>query len=301
MNKIEIYEVGPRDGFQNITEYIPLETKLTIIEGLQAAGIRHLQMTSFVSPKAVPQMKDAAELARICLERYPETDLLALVPNLRGAQTAWESGIRHVSTVVSLSESHNRANINRTSAESQTEIAKILETYPEMDVCLDLATAFGCPFEGKKTEEDVVSFIRPYVDLGIRTVNLCDTIGIANPAQVRRTIAAVQKTYPQLDLMIHIHDTRNMGLVNTLAAIEAGISQVQSTLGGLGGCPFAPGASGNLATEDLVFMLQEMGYDLDIDVQKLIDLARDQARIIPGGIFSGHLFKVEDPTNEHRN
>lgn len=301
MNKIEIYEVGPRDGFQNITEYIPLETKLTIIEGLQAAGIRHLQMTSFVSPKAVPQMKDAAELARICLERYPEMDFLALVPNLRGAQTAWESGIRHVSTVVSLSESHNRANINRTSAESQTEIAKILETYPEMDVCLDLATAFGCPFEGKKTEEDVVSFIRPYVDLGIRTVNLCDTIGIANPAQVRRTIAAVQKTYPQLDLMIHIHDTRNMGLVNTLAAIEAGISQVQSTLGGLGGCPFAPGASGNLATEDLVFMLQEMGYDLDIDVQKLIDLARDQARIIPGGIFSGHLFKVEDPTNEHRN
>ena len=301
MNKIEIYEVGPRDGFQNIPEYIPLETKLTIIEGLQAAGIRHLQMTSFVSPKAVPQMKDAAELARICLERYPETDLLALVPNLRGAQTAWENGICHVSTVVSLSESHNRANINRTSAESQTEIAKILETYPEMDVCLDLATAFGCPFEGKKTEEDVVSFIRPYVDLGIRTVNLCDTIGIANPAQVRRTIAAVQKTYPQLDLMIHIHDTRNMGLVNTLAAIEAGVSQVQSTLGGLGGCPFAPGASGNLATEDLVFMLQEMGYDLDIDVQKLIDLARDQARIIPGGIFSGHLFKVEDPTNEHRN
>lgn len=301
MNKIEIYEVGPRDGFQNIPEYIPLETKLTIIEGLQAAGIRHLQMTSFVSPKAVPQMKDAAELARICLERYPEMDFLALVPNLRGAQTAWESGIRHVSTVVSLSESHNRANINRTSAESQTEIAKILETYPEMDVCLDLATAFGCPFEGKKTEEDVVSFIRPYVDLGIRTVNLCDTIGIANPAQVRRTIAAVQKTYPQLDLMIHIHDTRNMGLVNTLAAIEAGVSQVQSTLGGLGGCPFAPGASGNLATEDLVFMLQEMGYDLDIDVQKLIDLARDQARIIPGGIFSGHLFKVEDPTNEHRN
>ena len=301
MNKIEIYEVGPRDGFQNITEYIPLETKLTIIEGLQAAGIRHLQMTSFVSPKAVPQMKDAAELARICLERYPETDLLALVPNLRGAQIAWESGIRHVSTVVSLSESHNRANINRTSAESQTEIAKILETYPEMDVCLDLATAFRCPFEGKKTEEDVVSFIRPYVDLGIRTVNLCDTIGIANPAQVRRTIALVQKTYPQLDLMIHIHDTRNMGLVNTLAAIEAGVSQVQSTLGGLGGCPFAPGASGNLATEDLVFMLQEMGYPLDVDVKKLIDLARDQARIIPGGIFSGHLFKVEDPTNEHRN
>ncbi len=301
MNKIEIYEVGPRDGFQNISAYIPLETKLAIIDGLITAGIRHLQMTSFVSPKAVPQMKDAVELARICLERYPEMDFLALVPNLRGAQTAWESGIRHVSTVVSLSESHNRANINRTHAESLTEMAKMLETYPELDVCLDLATAFGCPFEGKKTEEEVVLFIQPYVDLGIRTVNLCDTIGIANPAQVRRTIAAVRQTYPQLDLMIHIHDTRNMGLVNTLAAIEAGVSNVQSTLGGLGGCPFAPGASGNLATEDLVFMLQEMGYPLDVDVKKLIDLARDQARLIPGGIFSGHLFKVEDPTNEHRN
>ncbi|NCB00244.1 MAG: hydroxymethylglutaryl-CoA lyase [Clostridia bacterium] len=300
MNKIEIYEVGPRDGFQNIAAYIPLETKLAIIDGLITAGISHLQITSFVSPKAVPQMKDAAELARICLERYPEKDLLALVPNLRGAQTAWESGIRHVSTVVSLSESHNRANINRTHAESLTEIAKILETYPELDVCLDLATAFGCPFEGGKTEEDVVSFIKPYVEMGIRTVNLCDTIGIANPAQIRRTIAAIRQSFPQLDQMIHIHDTRNMGLVNTLAAIEAGVSNVQSTLGGLGGCPFAPGASGNLASEDLVFMLQEMGYDLDIDVQKLIDLARDQARIIPGGQYSGHLFRVEDPRNEHR-
>jgi len=300
MNSIDIYEVGPRDGFQNIADYIPLESKLSIIEGLIAAGIRHLQITSFVSPKAVPQMKDAADLARICLERYPAMDFLALVPNLRGAQTAWETGIRHVSTVISLSESHNRANINRTHTESQAELAQMMAAYPEMDICLDLATAFGCPFEGTKTEEDVVMFIKPLVDLGIRTVNLCDTIGIANPAQVRRTIALVQKTYPQLDLMIHIHDTRSMGLVNTLAAIEAGVGKVQSTLGGLGGCPFAPGASGNLATEDLVFMLQEMGYDLDIDVQKLIDLARDQARTIPGGIFSGHLFRVEDPRNEHR-
>lgn len=300
MNSIDIYEVGPRDGFQNIADYIPLESKLSIIEGLIAAGIRHLQITSFVSPKAVPQMKDAADLARICLERYPAMDFLTLVPNLRGAQTAWETGIRHVSTVISLSESHNRANINRTHTESQAELAQMMAAYPEMDICLDLATAFGCPFEGTKTEEDVVMFIKPLVDLGIRTVNLCDTIGIANPAQVRRTIALVQKTYPQLDLMIHIHDTRSMGLVNTLAAIEAGVGKVQSTLGGLGGCPFAPGASGNLATEDLVFMLQEMGYDLDIDVQKLIDLARDQARTIPGGIFSGHLFRVEDPRNEHR-
>lgn len=302
MKKIVIYEVGPRDGFQNVSEYIPLETKIRIIDGLVAAGIEHLQITSFVSPKAVPQMKDAVALTEICLARHPKIDFLALVPNLRGAKTAWETGIRHVSYVVSLSESHNRANINRSHEESFQELENIIAAYPQLDICLDLATAFGCPFEGKKfkvknyagqsNEAAVVAFLKPYIDLGIGTVNLCDTIGIANPAQVRKVLAAIQNVYPGLDLQIHIHDTRNMGMVNTLAAIECGVSKVQSTLGGLGGCPFAPGASGNLATEDLVFMLEEMGYELNIDSQKMIELARDQARMIPGAMYSGHLYQV---------
>ena len=163
-----------------------------------------------------------------------------------------------------------------------------------MDVCLDLSTAFGCPFEGMKSKDDVVPFLKPYVDSGIRTVNLCDTIGIANPAQVRRTIDAVRTEYPSLDLQIHIHDTRNMGMVNTLAAIECGVDKVQSTLGGLGGCPFAPGASGNLATEDLAFMLSEMGYELGVDVPKMIELAKYQASAIPTGQFSGHQFRIPD-------
>jgi len=163
-----------------------------------------------------------------------------------------------------------------------------------MDVCLDLATTFGCPFEGKKTEEDVLPFLKPYVEYGIRTVNLCDTIGIANPAQVRKTIDAVKNEYPSLDLQIHIHDTRNMGMVNTLSAIECGVDKVQSTLGGLGGCPFAPGASGNLATEDLAFMLTEMGYELDIDIKKMVNLARFQSDMIPAGQFSGHLYKIQE-------
>lgn len=292
MRKIEIYEVGPRDGFQNVDEYIPLETKIQIIDGLVDAGLKHLQITSFVSPKAIPQMKDARELAVTCVEKYPETDLFALVPNLRGAQGAWESGLKKVSYVVSLSESHNKANIRRTHDESFEELQKIIKSYPQLEICLDLATAFACPFEGMKSETDVLPFLKPYIESGIKTVDLCDTIGIANPAQVRRIIDAVKGEYPSLELMIHIHDTRNMGMVNSLAAIERGVNNVQSTLGGLGGCPYAPGASGNLATEDLAFMLSEMGYELNIDIQKMLALSKYQAEKVPDGQFSGHLFTI---------
>jgi hydroxymethylglutaryl-CoA lyase len=162
-----------------------------------------------------------------------------------------------------------------------------------MEICLDLATAFGCPFEGKKTPDDGVDFLRTYIEVGIKTVNLCDTIGVANPAQVRETIASLNEAYPDLVLQIHIHDTRNMGMVNTLAAIESGINTVQSTLGGLGGCPFAPGASGNLATEDLVHMLCEMGFDTGIDEHKIIAAAKYESELIEG-LYSGHLLKIDE-------
>lgn len=294
MNTVELYEVGPRDGFQNVHEFIPTETKLRIVDGLVESGVRHMQVTSFVSPKAVPQMRDAAEVARRSIEKHREIDFFALVPNLRGAQGAWDAGIPWVAYVVSLSESHNRANIRRTHEESFAELHRIQETLPELGVSIDLSTAFGCPFEGMKYADDVVPFLRPYVESGIDGVNLCDTIGIANPAQVRDTIDAVRSEYPDLDLQIHIHDTRNMGMVNTLAAIEHGVDKVQSTLGGLGGCPFAPGASGNLATEDLAFMLSEMGFELDVDVRKMVDLARTQAELIPAGRFSGHLYLIKE-------
>ncbi|MBI9101316.1 MAG: hydroxymethylglutaryl-CoA lyase [Spirochaetales bacterium] len=293
MKKIEIYEVGPRDGFQNVADYIPLETKKKIVEGLLDSGIRHMQITSFVSPKAIPQMKDARELTGYFVDKFPDADFLALVPNLRGAQGAWEAGLKSVSYVVSLGESHNQANIRRTHQESYDELLKIREAYPDLDICLDLATTFGCPFEGKKGAGDVVPFIKPYREAGIKTVNLCDTIGVANPAQVRSIIEAVRTEYPDLELQVHIHDTRNMGMVNTLAAIELGIVKVQSTLGGLGGCPFAPGASGNLATEDLAFMLAEMGYETGVDTPKIVELAKYQAEAIPAGQFSGHLFKIQ--------
>lgn len=294
MNKVTIYEVGPRDGFQNVAAYIPLEDKFRVVAGLVAAGLKHIQVTSFVSPKAIPQMRDARELAAMSLESFPDADLFALVPNLRGAETAWESGMKWISYVVSLSASHNQANIRRTHEESFAELLRIRERYPDLGICLDLSTAFGCPFEGRKAADEVVEFLGPYAESGIISANLCDTIGIANPAQVRTTIAAVRQAYPELDLQIHIHDTRNMGMVNTLAAIEMGVTKVQSTLGGLGGCPYAPGASGNLATEDLVFMLSEMGYAMEASVPALLDVARLQAELVPEGSFSGHLSAIAD-------
>ncbi|MFU8826386.1 MAG: hydroxymethylglutaryl-CoA lyase [Brevefilum sp.] len=290
---IEVLEVGPRDGFQSVCNYIPLQTKLAIIEKIIEAGVQSIQITSFVSPKAIPQMQDAKELAKACLDKYPQASLSALVPNFFGAKTAAQTGLKNIAYVVSLSESHNHANIKRSHEESFDELRKIQDGLPQMDICLDLATAFGCPFEGKKEPEENVAFLRPYVDLGIGTVNLCDTIGVANPAQVRETIAALNEAYPELKLQIHIHDTRNMGMVNTLAAIESGVKTTQSTLGGLGGCPFAPGASGNLATEDLVHMLSEMGYDTGIDEQKLIEAAKYESEHIDG-IYSGHILKIDN-------
>lgn len=300
MKKIELYEVGPRDGFQNVGEYIPLKMKLRIVEGLIEAGVRHMQVTSFVSPKAVPQMKDAGELTEICVKKYPDIDFFALVPNLRGAQAAWEAGLKWVTYVVSLSASHNQANIRHTHEESLVELYRIRETLPDLEVGMDLSTAFGCPFEGKKNAGDVVPFLEPYMECGLRNLTLCDTIGVANPAQVRETVDAVKGAYPELELQIHIHDTRNMGMVNTLAAIERGVGNVQSTLGGLGGCPFAPGASGNLATEDLMFMLSEMGYEVGVDVERLVQLARVQAQVIPTGRFSGHLYTIEEVSKEEK-
>lgn len=293
---IDIIEVGPRDGFQNLKEYLPAERKLEIIDELIESGVRHMQVTSFVHPKAIPQMRDAREVAAACLEKYPGMDLFALIPNLRGAQTAREVGMKKVTNVISLSASHNKANINRTHEESFHELAQIMDSRGDMEVCLDVATAFGCPFEGKYRDvEPLLAFLGRAWELGVRTFNLCDTVGLADPAQVRSFVAACRQAFPGARLEAHIHDTRNMGLVNTLAAIEAGVDGVQATLGGLGGCPFAPGASGNTSTEDLVFMLNEMGYDTGIDFGKILAAAKREHDTVPGN-YSGHHINIEKPT-----
>ena len=293
---VDIIEVGPRDGFQNLKDYLPTERKLHYIDRLAAAGVRHIQITSFVSPKAIPQMRDAAEVARACLEKYPELDLFALVPNFRGASSAAALGMKKVTNVISLSVSHNKANINRSHDESFDELNRIRQELPELELCLDVATAFGCPCEGKYTEVGpLLAFLRRAWDIGVRAFTLCDTVGLADPAQVRAFLAACRAEFPGARFEVHIHDTRGMGLVNSLAAIEAGADGVQSTLGGLGGCPFAPGASGNTATEDLVFMLSEMGVSTGIDFGVLLSAAKELRGEVRG-VYSGHHINIEKTT-----
>ena len=291
MRKINVFECGPRDGWQNLKQILTTEQKLRYIDGLFACGISSMEITSFVSPRAIPQMADATELASRCAEKYPGKELFALVPNFRGAQLANDAGIKSLTYVISLSETHNKANINRTHEQSFEELRRIRESFPEMKLCLGLATTFGCPFEGISELSRVVDFIGRIRDAGVDTLYLADTIGIADPAQVRRTVGAVRERFPELKLQVHIHDTRGMGLVNTLAAIEAGVDTVQSTLGGLGGCPFAPGASGNTATEDLVYMLERMGYETGIDFEALLALSKQQKAEIDG-VYSGHQMNI---------
>lgn len=293
MKKVEIVEVGPRDGFQSVKcADIATELKLQIIDELVWCGIRHMEFTSFVSPKAIPQLSDAADVTMAVMSKYPGLDMFALVPNLKGASRAFELGLRKVCYVVSLSETHNKANINRTHEQSLSAYEEITSEYPELEIVLDLATTFGCPFEGKNgSAQSVVDFLGSYAERGLKRCCLCDTIGIADPAQVKIFIAAVKKAFPALDLEVHFHDTRGLGMANTLAAIDTGINYVQAALGGLGGCPFAPGASGNLSTEDVVWALTEMQYDTGIDAEKIIAAAKKQVGVIHGN-YSGHQINI---------
>lgn len=293
MKKITLVEVGPRDGFQNVKEYIPREIKMIIIDGLIEAGVRRLQLTSFVSPKAVPQMKDAHELVRATIAEHADQglELFALVPNLYGAKAAADAGLREVSTVISVSERHNLANVKQTVAQSLQGLAAIRRELPELAVTLDLATTFSCPFAGETPIEDVLSLMKAGSELGIRRFSLCDTIGTATPGQVRDTVKAVRAEFPEVLLDIHIHDTRNMGTACTLAAVESGITNVQAALGGLGGCPFAPGASGNVATEDVVYMLERMGYETCIDFARLLAVSKYQKTVVQGN-YSGHQVNI---------
>ncbi len=289
MNKhVTVAEIGPRDGFQSIScMMIPTETKLEIIEAILASGVKKLQCTSFVSPKAIPQMQDASEIAKTLLEKHPEVDLFALVPNFRGAQSAVEAGLKTVSPVISLSVSHNQNNVRRTHEQSFDELKRIMDTFPELNIDLDVATAFGCPFEGRMTVPALVDFVGKLYDLGIRSFNICDTIGVAYPTQIRETFQALMAAYPDVHFSVHIHDTRNMGILNSLEAERCGVDTVQTTLGGLGGCPFAPGATGNTATEDFVYLLDREGYETGIDQKKLLAAAKLEVEKIPGN-YSGH-------------
>lgn len=298
--EILITDVGPRDGYQSIavgcSGIIPTEIKEKYIQKMVEAGVKSIQFTSFVSPKAIPQLADAKELTARVLPKYTDVDLFALVPNLRGAQNAYELGLRKVAYVVSLSKSHNKANINRTHEQSLEAYKEIRDAYPDMHISVNIATSFGCPFEGKYYDvEPLLAFIDTYVKEGMTEAIIADTIGIADPDQVNRFLSTIRKEFPKLTLGVHFHDTRGLGIANSLVAIQNGVTKVETALGGLGGCPFAPGASGNTATEDLVWTLTEMGYDTGIDFSKLLAAAKEQMQDVQGN-YSGHHITIEKET-----
>lgn len=291
--KVKVVEIGPRDGFQNVKEFIPTETKLKIIEMLVDSGYSKIQLTSFVSPKAIPQMVDASMITKTALERYPNVDFFALVPNFYGAKEAVEAGLKEVSPVMSLSVTHNMANVKRTHEQSIEEIKKIRDAFPNIKITQDIATAFGCPFEGEISVEALLELIGKIRALGIHAFTLCDTVGLAYPALVEKVFRAVKQEFAGDEFNVHIHDTRNMGILNSYTALQCGADSVQAAVGGLGGCPFAPGASGNTSSEDLVYMLNKCGYDTGINFDKLLAAARYTKSVIEGN-YSGHHINISE-------
>jgi hydroxymethylglutaryl-CoA lyase len=270
-----VVDVGPRDGLQNEAQPGSAEDKIRLVNDLARTGVRRVEVTSFVSPRAVPQMADAAEVMA-GIERRPGTEYAVLVPNARGLERARDSGADIVNVVVAASETFNRRNVNMSVADSMAQTAQIVELAAEAGVRVTavLATSFYCPFEGLVPEERVLDLVGEFAGMGIVEITLADTIGAANPAQVYRRAVAVRDRWPHLETGIHLHDTRGLGLANALAAIQAGMRRLEASVGGIGGCPFAPKATGNVCSEDLVFMLEAMGISTGIDLDRLIEVAR---------------------------
>ncbi|WHH57831.1 hydroxymethylglutaryl-CoA lyase [Petroclostridium sp. X23] len=289
--EIEIIEIGPRDGYQNIKEWIPTEVKLEIIDGLVKSNFKKMQVTSFVHPKAIPQMKDAKEIVSNVLKKYPDVKFAALVPNLYGARAAYESGLRRIVYVISASEAHNKANVNRTIDESFVEFEQLRREFPDIDLQLDVATAFGCPFNGITPIENVFRLIDKACEVKADRVSICDTIGVANPVHTENVAKTVLEKYPEMHFHMHFHDTRGMGLANAMVAAQSGIKTIESCVGGLGGCPFAPGATGNTATEDLVNMFEKMGVSTGVCLDNLLEASRMVKNKIGTGM-SGHMVNI---------
>lgn len=284
MQHLVITEVGMRDGFQMEPRFIPTETKIEIGLGLIGAGLRRIEATSFVSPKAVPQLSDAAEV--VSALRGRGATLSALVPNMRGAERALETGVDELVMFVSASETHNIRNVNRTIAESLRSVVAVAEAAEKAGRVLRAAvpTAFGCPWQGNISSDEVARVIEAFAEMGVRAVTLGDTTGMATPPIVRRLCTDLAELFPEIELTLHFHNTRGIGLVNVQAGIEAGIARYESALGGIGGCPFAVGATGNICTEDLAYLAAESGYETGIDLRALIGVAKRLQEVLGYGL-----------------
>ena len=282
---ILISEVGPRDGLQSVKATMPTEAKKKWIDALVAAGIREIEVGSFVPPKLLPQMADTGEIVRYALQ-FPGLTVMALVPNARGAQSAFEAGVHKVTLPVSASEAHSLANVRKTREAMIEEIRQIAklrdEIAPTVKIEAGISTAFGCTIQGEVKEDDVVWMAEASIQAGADEAGLSDTTGMANPAQIRRLFNRVRAAIGEKTGAAHLHNTRGLGLANCLAAYDVGVRTFDASLGGLGGCPYAPGASGNVVTEDLVFMFEAMGITTGIDLEKLIAARLPLSAGLPG-------------------
>lgn len=272
--RVFVHEVAPRDGLQIEPRFVPTADKVALVDALSRTGVAKIEVTSFVSPTAVPNLRDAGEVfARI--ERNPEVTYVALVPNLHGARAAIAAEVDEINLVMSASETHNRANMHMCCAQSIEACYAIAEVAKGTLLTLNgtIATAFGCPFEGDQSSERILGLIGLYLRLGCHGVTLADTTGMANPRQVASLVGQAFQRFPELDLTLHFHNTRGMGLANVLAALDQGACKFDASLGGIGGCPFAPGATGNICSEDLVHMFDAVGLDSGVDLSTMIALS----------------------------
>jgi hydroxymethylglutaryl-CoA lyase len=284
---ISIREVGPRDGLQN-EEPVPTDGKVELIDALSGTGVARIEAVSYVHPKAIPQMADADEVwARI--EKNPAVRYSALIPNTRGAQRALAGGFTEIEVVVSASDTHNRRNVNRSTDESLDDITELIGLLHNSGAAAEviIATSFGCPFEGDIPPDRVAGIVDRVIRDGADRVSFGDTTGMATPRRVREVVEAVGPR--PVPLLMHFHNTRGAGLANILTALEMGITDFDASVGGLGGCPYAPGATGNVATEEVVHMLHDMGIDTGIDLDRMIDAARLAARLVGKELPSGVL------------
>lgn len=297
--RIYFNEVATRDGFQIEPEFVPTDAKVALIDAMSECGYAKIEATSFTSPKAIPMLLDAEEvMGRI--RRVPGVEYTVLVPNVRGAERAMESRADELNLVMSISETHNLANLRMPREHSFAALAEVVRIVAgRTPINVSLSCCFGCPMEGEVALQEVLRWGTRFAALGVRGLTICDTTGMAHPAQVGRMVEALQQQFTGLQLTLHFHNTRGMGLANVLAAVQGGIVRFDGSLGGLGGCPYAPGASGNISSEDAVHMLDAMGYDTGIDLSKLLAVAREMPRIV-GHDVPGQVAKAGRSTDLHQ-
>lgn len=295
MTRIYIHEVAPRDGLQAEKAFVQTPKKIDFVNALGECGFAKIEVTSFTSPRAIPALADAAEVMA-GISRAPGTVYAVLIPNVRGAERALEAGAHEANVVMSISASHNRGNLNMDPEGSFEQIVEIASLLKDTGTALNisLSTAFGCPHEGRVSPDEVLAWASRYREQGITSFTICDTIGCANPAQVGSLASRFVERFADCKIALHFHDTRGMALANVMAGIAAGVHHFEASVGGLGGCPYAPGATGNACTEDMVHMLEEAGYDTGVDLHRLLAISRSLDTLV-GHQGNGRLARTEIP------